>query len=148
MIFLRYWKNIRQSCRLAAFGGAAYGLIEILWRGRTHWSMLLTGGFCFALLHRLYQRHLSLRLFKRCLLGSLVITSCEFVCGMLVNRRLKLGVWDYSNRRFNIKGQICPLYSALWALLCLPVSALSDAIARRSDKRKQAEGESEETLSA
>ena len=67
---------------------------------------------------------------------------------MLVNRRLKLGVWDYSNRRFNIKGQICPLYSALWALLCLPVSALSDAIARRSDKRKQAEGESEETLSA
>ena len=32
------------------FGGVGYGLIELLWRGRTHPSMVLTGGFCFAII--------------------------------------------------------------------------------------------------
>ena len=28
-------------------GALGYGLIEILWRGYTHFSMLLAGGICF-----------------------------------------------------------------------------------------------------
>ena len=27
-------------------GGLGYGGLELLWRGRTHWSMLLCGGVC------------------------------------------------------------------------------------------------------
>ena len=34
----------KRDFKLFAFGGIAYGLIEILWRRRTHWSMVLTGG--------------------------------------------------------------------------------------------------------
>jgi len=26
-------------------------------------------------------------------------------------------VWDYSDRRWNVYGQICPLYSLLWFVL-------------------------------
>ena len=32
-------------------GGLLYGLIELLWRGWTHWSMLLCGGLCFTLMY-------------------------------------------------------------------------------------------------
>ena len=34
-------------------GGLLYGLIELLWRGWTHWSMLLCGGACFALMYHI-----------------------------------------------------------------------------------------------
>ena len=27
-------------------GGCAYGLLEVLYRGHTHWTMLVTGGAC------------------------------------------------------------------------------------------------------
>ena len=36
-----------------SLGGLGYGGIEILWRGATHWSMLLTGGVCLLLLEQL-----------------------------------------------------------------------------------------------
>ena len=31
-------------------GGLGYGGLELLWRGRTHWSMLLCGGVCAVLI--------------------------------------------------------------------------------------------------
>jgi hypothetical protein len=34
---------------LFLFGGASYNLIEILWRGHTHWTMFILGGLCFVL---------------------------------------------------------------------------------------------------
>lgn len=107
------------------FGGITYGLIEILWRGKTHWSMLLTGGFCFTVLNAIYKKRAEMALLKKCLLGGAVITLCEFLCGIIVNIKLKLNVWDYSNNKFNIKGQICPFYSVLWTLLCLPICSIS-----------------------
>ena len=112
------------------FGGACYGIVEILWRGRTHWSMLITGGVCFLTLFKLFGRIKDFTMAKKCLIGSAVITAYEFVSGMFFNRILKLKVWDYSDRPFNIKGQICPLYSALWGLLCVPVNL----ICKRIDK--------------
>ena len=32
-------------------GGLGYGGLELLWRGRTHWSMLLCGGVCAVLIY-------------------------------------------------------------------------------------------------
>lgn len=113
------------------FGGITYGLIEIIWRGKTHWSMLLTGGFCFTVLNAIYKKRTYMSLLKKCLLGGAVITLCEFLCGIVVNIKLKFNVWDYSNRKFNIKGQICPLYSVLWMLLCMPISAISKLINKK-----------------
>ena len=56
-------------------GGLLYGLIELLWRGWTHWSMLLCGGACFALM---YQISLSALTFPwKCLLSACVITAVE-----------------------------------------------------------------------
>ena len=32
---------------LFSIGAVGYGLIEVMWRGYTHWSMLGAGGICF-----------------------------------------------------------------------------------------------------
>ena len=40
-----------QYLLIYAAGGLLYGLIEILWRGWTHWSMVLCGGLCFLMMY-------------------------------------------------------------------------------------------------
>ncbi len=123
--------KLKNKLRLFAFGGTGYGLIEILYRGKTHWSMVLTGGTCFTLLSTIYKHCSKMKMYRKCLIGSAVITACEFVCGCIVNLKLKLNVWDYSNCRLNFKGQICPFYSFLWALLCIPISLICTIIAKK-----------------
>ena len=115
------------------FGGIAYGLIEILWRGKTHWTMLLTGGSCFTVLIAVYKKRAKMSLLKKCVLGGTIITLFELLCGLILNLKLKLNIWDYSNRRLNIKGQICLLFSLLWMLLCLPICAISRLINRKDE---------------
>ncbi len=104
------------------FGGTAYGLIEVVWRGYTHPSMVLTGGICFAMICEVNHRFSQKPLLLRSAACALFITIVEFCVGLLVNRILQLGVWDYSDVPFHLMGQICPLYSLLWFLLCIPVS--------------------------
>ena len=43
-----------------ALGSILYGLTEILWRGWTHWTMLLCGGICFTLMYLVSGSGLSL----------------------------------------------------------------------------------------
>lgn len=112
--------------RAAVFslGGLGYGAIEILWRGATHWSMLLTGGVCLMLLEKLDNRHQNEWLCLRCIRGSIVITGVELVVGLVVNRLLGMQVWDYSAQWGNFAGQICPLYTIYWYFLCYPAYGL------------------------
>ena len=103
------------------FGAIGYSLIELLFRGYTHWTMTLTGGVVFLTLYILNTQFLTCSLIKRCIIGSFVITGIEFVVGYIVNIIFKMNVWDYSERLFNVMGQICPLFLLLWFLLCFPV---------------------------
>ena len=106
---------------LGAFG---YGALELLWRGRTHWSMLLLGGICFVLIY-LIVTEFRIAAWRTWLLSAAVITTLEFYCGCLVNLWLGWGVWDYSSLRWNLLGQICPQYILLWLLLSVPCSGLA-----------------------
>ena len=108
-------------------GGCGYALLEVLWRGRTHWTMFLAGGLCFAWLYALATRT-ALPLFAQCAIGAAIITAVEFLTGCVVNLALKRRVWDYSNRRFNLLGQVCLSYSALWFLLSWPALLLAKAL--------------------
>jgi uncharacterized membrane protein len=123
--------SLFKNLLLFLLGAVCYPVIEILWRGHTHISMAITGGGAFTALYRFYKNHRAQRLVARCVCGSFIITLFELVSGLLVNRVLMLNVWDYSKRKFNFKGQICLLYSFLWALLCIPVSAICRLISRR-----------------
>ncbi|MEE1319445.1 MAG: hypothetical protein UHD05_08020, partial [Ruminococcus sp.] len=110
-------------------------LLEILWRRKTHWTMAVTGGACFLSLYNFYKKHSGMKMIQKCISGSAIITAIEFCSGCIINLKYKLNVWDYSNCRLNVKGQICPFYSALWALLCVPVSGLCKHINKKSKNR-------------
>lgn len=109
-------------------GSIGYGIIEVLFRGFTHWTMLITGGICFVALYRI---NIKLKgFFSKCAAGTAAITGIEFAAGLLVNKAFKMNVWDYSNLPFNLMGQISLVFSGLWFLLCIPVMPLCEFIRR------------------
>lgn len=115
-------------------GAFIYGAIEVIVRGYTHWTMALTGGAVMALF-MLINRSRDVNILLRCLLGALVITSLEFAVGAVVNLGLGWDVWDYSEKPFNIMGQICPLFTLGWFALSLPGFMLCTAVENRLSSR-------------
>lgn len=111
-----------------AIGSFCYTLVEIAWRGYTHWSMTLTGGVCLALLYMWNERLASWRAPLKWLIGALSITATELAVGCVVNLVLRQDVWDYSDLRYNFLGQICLQFSALWYLISIPGFFLCDII--------------------
>ncbi len=111
---------------LFILGAIGYPLLELLWRGRTHWSMSLAGGLCLVLL--LIISRIPLPRPFLWLLGALAITGVEFAIGCIVNRWLHLGVWDYSALPLNLLGQISLPFSLIWFALSIPGIALCRAI--------------------
>lgn len=112
-------------------GGIIYNLIEVLFRGFTHWTMTIAGGAALLLIYIMNIKIKAQSLIIRCLAGSLIITAIEFIVGCIVNRGLHMDVWDYSDEKYNILGQICPLFSIFWFLLCIPATVLSFFLRRR-----------------
>lgn len=111
---------------LLFFGGISYILIEMLWRGYSHWSMFILGGLCFVLLGLLNEKYTwDIPLLIQMLIGAFVITLMEFISGCILNLWLHLHVWDYYNMPFNILGQICLPYMIMWFLLS-PVCIITD----------------------
>ena len=105
-------------------GGVCYPLLEILWRGHTHWSMALAGGVCFWLFSFVDDAFRSRSLVFKAFLCALGVTAVELLFGLIFNLLLGMNVWDYSDRLFHLWGQICPLFSLLWwglGLLLLPL---------------------------
>ena len=91
----------------------------------------MSGGLCFVILFRIYSRFKDLALFTKCVIGTGVITTLEFVTGCIVNLWLKMDVWDYSQLSLNVLGQICPLYSLIWGFISIPI----DFITKRINKK-------------
>lgn len=100
-------------------GGYAYAMLEILFRGYTHWTMVLTGGACILTIFMLTDWILDAPLIISAMACSLIITFYEFCVGIIVNLKLGWQVWDYSSMPGNVLGQICPTFTAIWFLLCL-----------------------------
>ena len=127
-----------RSVFLFALGAAGYGALEIAFRGGTHWTMPLTGGLCVVLVCALARR-LRGQDWQLCLMGGAVITALEIAVGLLVNFTLRWNVWDYGDVPFNLCGQICPMFSALWVLLTYPVIRLGrtvDAMMQKTGRRR------------
>lgn len=55
-------------------------------------------------------------------LGAFILASAiEFITGFLLEKLFHNKWWDYSERKFNICGYVCPLFSILWGLGCILV---------------------------
>lgn len=123
-------RKIFEILILFLIGGMSYYFIEILWRGYSYFSMFLLGGLCFVSigLVREYffinQKPLLIQLIIACV----IITSLEFLFGFILNIIFKLGVWDYSDLKFNFMGQISLRYSIFWIFLSIPVIIMDDLL--------------------
>ncbi len=107
-------KQIKKTTSLFLVGATIYFVIEVLFRGYSHWTMLLLGGLCFLLIGYINERYHHISLLKQGLVGSGIITILEFVFGIIFNIVLKWNIWDYSDVPFNILGQICIPFSIAW----------------------------------
>ena len=112
---------------LFVVGGMAYCGIELLWRGRTHWTMFIVGGICFLFCGSINEFFSwDLALWKQMLICAVGVTGIEFLSGIIINIIFKLNVWDYSNLPFNVMGQISLLFSILWFFLSAVAIVLDD----------------------
>ena len=121
---------------LFSFGALGYGLIEILWRGHTHPSMLTAGGICFVFFSKIGEKIKNSSLFLKVVIGSGFITFIELIFGIIFNIILKKNVWDYSKMPYNFKGQICLLYSFFWGILSLAFIPIASKMNNRLQNHK------------
>lgn len=111
------------------FGGATYVALEVLWRGYSHWTMLLLAGVLFiiiGLLNEIWSWNLKFR--YQVLISTIIATVLELFTGFIVNICLGWNVWDYSNVPFNFLGQICLPYTFLWVILSAFAIILDDVL--------------------
>lgn len=115
---------------LFAIGGIIYMIIELLWRGWSHWSMFFLGGLCFVLVGSM-NKLINLPLPVKAAAGAVSITLLEFVSGCVVNLYLHMDVWSYEGAPLNIMGQICLPYTLLWFILSFVCIFAYDILEKR-----------------
>lgn len=116
----RIAKRLSEWACLWALGGMIYYAIEMVFRGFSHWSMFVLGGFCllfFGMQGVLtgWEDPLWLQV-VRC---TAFVTAGEFITGIIVNKWLQLEVWDYSDQPMQLFGQICVPFIILFSGLCV-----------------------------
>jgi uncharacterized membrane protein len=122
-----YKKSILKYFILGWFGGSTYCSLEVIFRGRSHWSMVVLAFILFLLigsLNNLFPWEMSLA--KQGIIGACMVTVLEFITGCIVNIWLGWNVWDYSNMSLNILGQVCLPFSLLWILLSIVCIIVDD----------------------
>lgn len=90
--------------------------------------MIFLGGIVSVLIGLINEITPNMRMWKQMLLGTILVTLFEFILGYILNIKLGLGIWDYSNIPFNIMGQICLPFSFLWFVLSYFVIILDDIL--------------------
>ena len=106
----------------AVFGlvaGTIYLLIELLWRGYTHWTMMALAAVVFVCIGILDELKVSLKKWQQVIIGTAIATTLEFIVGIIVNLWLGLNVWDYSDQPGNLLGQVCPIFTLAWGFLMI-----------------------------
>ena len=118
---------IKELILLIIFG-ITYCGIEILYRGRTHISMLFVGGLRAVLIGMINEITPKMNIILQMFIGAVIVTIIEFFSGYIINIILGLNVWDYSNLMFNYKGQISLIFTVIWFFLSAPVIYLDDKL--------------------
>lgn len=120
---------MRKNPILFTVGGAAYVSLELLWRGRSHWTMFALGGGCFLAIGQLGRVKPRLPLPIRAVIGSGICTMGELLTGMVFNGDYR--IWDYRDLPGNYHGQICLPFSLLW----VPVSGFASVLFADLDEK-------------
>ena len=98
---------------LALIGGCTYYVIELLYRGYSHWTMFLLASFAFIFMGYLNEfLSWDTPLYIQCVISAIFITGFELVFGLIFNSNYQ--IWDYRDMAFNYKGHISLLFSLVW----------------------------------
>ena len=124
-------EKIKKNTVFFIIGGVGYGIIEVLWRGYTHWAMVVAGGICFVLFSKISQKFKYRSIVFKASLCSVAVTAVEAIFGIIFNIILHENIWDYSNMPFNFLGQVCLLYSLLWGVLGALFIPLADILNKK-----------------
>lgn len=113
---------------LFLIGGILYYLVEIAYRGHSHYTMFILGGLCFLLIGSLNETAFewNMALNSQMTISAFIVTFFELVTGIVLNMGFNLNIWDYSDMPYNLLGQICLLYFCFWYLLSLPAILVDD----------------------
>ena len=83
---MRMHRLLNKYLFLLDVGGLLYILIELAWRGWSHWTMFILGGICFIYLGLINEvLPWSMPLWQQILIGAAGITVLEFLTGCIVN---------------------------------------------------------------
>lgn len=122
-------KTILKNVVLSVVGGLSYGIIELIYRQKTYYLMILCGAIAIILLDKIND-YISwdMDILLQGCIGSLIITGMEFTIGNLYLMGIVPKMWDYSNVWLNYKGIICLPFSLIWILLSICAILLADTI--------------------
>lgn len=111
--------------------GFIYCMIEILFRGWSHWSMFVLTGFLGVFCVDSINNTLSFDCdyIVQILISTILCTIGEEISGIILNIWLQLNVWDYSKMTFGtfFFGQCNVLFCFAWALIISVVIFYCDA---------------------
>lgn len=110
-------------------GFVVYGLIELIYRGKTYPLMAVCGGVAILILDQINNKiSWDVDLLLQGVIGSFVITSMEFIIGELSLHNILPAMWNYSNMPMNYKGIVCLPFSIIWIFLSIFGIFLADAM--------------------
>ena len=114
--------------------GMIYFVIEGLWRipkgGYANIVMLPIGGFCGLIVGSINQMPMFYKMvvWKQAVIGTVLTLIIEYITGYILNIKLGLEIWDYSNMALNLNGQICLEFGIIWFLIMPTAIWLEDWI--------------------
>lgn len=120
-------KKIYKYFIFILLGGSIYYSIELLYRGYSHWTMFLLGGFCYVLIGAINEIFpWDMYIEFQAAVGGLIVTMLEFIFGFILNICLGLNIWDYNDVPFNVMGQVCLPFTFIWMGLAVIAILLDD----------------------
>ena len=120
------WGKRTLSMLLWTWGGTVYFLLEVAYKTLTgrpeaiSWTMLVLAVILTIPVERCgAEMPWESPLWLQALCCAALVTAAEFLAGLILNVWMGLGVWDYSDLPGNVLGQICPMFTVIWWVLCL-----------------------------
>ena len=92
--------------------------------------MLFVGGLCGVLVGSINQmpKFYKMAVWKQAVIGTVLTLVVEYISGYVLNIKMGLDIWDYSDMYFNLNGQICFEFAVIWFLLMPTAIWLEDYI--------------------
>ena len=100
--------------------GLIYIVLELIWRGRTHWTMFLCAGLCGLVMANINNNLLEFNtgFLKQIFVSALCCTTFEFLFGIMFNG--DFSIWDYRGLwgTIHILGdQVNILFFGIWIII-------------------------------